>query len=53
MYSNKFGLLATGVWSPDTNVPNVDRNIFDYKFLIKILTNFWVNQIFIYLKYCT
>ena len=31
MYSNKAGLLATGVWSSDSNVPIVDHNIFDYK----------------------
>jgi len=38
MYNNKAGLLATGVWSSDTSVPIVDHNIFDYKFVIKILT---------------
>lgn len=38
MYSDKVGLLATGVWSSDTNVPIVDHSIFDYKFVITILT---------------
>jgi hypothetical protein len=38
MYSDKSGLLATGVWSSDTNVSILNHNIFDYKFGITILT---------------